>query len=64
MLFSDPRRCFWVWDDLEGRPFGNRREVALVVAVFVFAGAWIAVAAIAATSLLDRDLNMLRFWLH
>lgn len=63
MLFSDPRRCFWVWDDLEGNPFGSRREVALVVAVFAFAGAWIAVAVIAATTLLDRDLGMLFSWL-
>lgn len=60
MLFSDPRRCFWIWDDLEGKPFGNRREVALVVTIFVFAAAWITVAAIAATALLDR--GALLFW--
>ena len=59
MLFSDPRRCFWIWDDLEGKPFGNRREVALVVTIFVFAAAWIIVAAIAATALLDRDFDKL-----
>lgn len=64
MLFSDPHRCFWIWDDLEGKPFGNRREVALVVTVFVFAGVWIAVAAIVATALLDRGLDFqLLSWL-
>ena len=63
MLFSDPRRCFWIWDDLDGNPFGGRREVALVVAVFAFAGLWLAVAALVATALLDRDLELLLAWL-
>ncbi|HEY7746584.1 MAG TPA: hypothetical protein VIA07_09615 [Desulfuromonadales bacterium] len=64
MLFSDPRRCFWIWDDLEGKPFGNRREVALIVTVFAFAGVWIVLAALAAIAFLDRDLNLLWAWLY
>lgn len=63
MLFSDPRRCFWVWDDCDGKPFGDRREIALVVAIFVFAGLWMAVAALVGTALLDRDLGLLLAWL-
>lgn len=63
MLFSDPRRCFWIWDDCDGNPFGGRREIALVVAVFVFAGLWITIAALVATAFLDRDLGLLLSWL-
>lgn len=62
MLFSDPRRCFWIWDDAEGEPFGHRRETALTVAAFISAGVWIAVAAMAGSALLDRDLGILFFW--
>lgn len=64
MLFSDPQRCFWIWDDRLGRPFGSRGEITTVVAVFAFAGGWIAVAAIVATALLDRDLGLLTVWLY
>ena len=64
MLFSDPRRCFWVWDDLDGKPFGHRRETALAVAVFVSAGVWIAVAAMVVSALLDRDLEKLYSWIN
>jgi hypothetical protein len=63
MLFSDPRRCFWIWDDCDGNPFGDRREVALVVTVFTFAGVWIVVAAFVAITFLDRDLGLLFSWL-
>lgn len=63
MLFSDPQRCFWVWDDLDGNPFGARRELTLVVAVFTFAGVWVATAAFVAMALLDRDLGLLISWL-
>lgn len=63
MLFSDPQRCFWIWDDLAGNPFGSRRELALVVAVFTFAGVWVATAAFVAIALLDRDLGLLISWL-
>jgi len=64
MLFSDPQRCFWIWDDLQGRPFGSRGELATIVAVFAFAGGWLTVAAIVATALLDRDLGLLTAWLY
>jgi len=64
MLFTDPHRCFWIWDDLEGKPFGSRREVALILTVFAFAGVWIALAALVGTALLDRDLSLLWAWLY
>lgn len=64
MLFSDPQRCFWLWDDLTGNPFGGRRELATIVAVFACAGVWLAVAALVAAALLERDLGLLGAWLY
>lgn len=64
MLFTDPHRCFWIWDDLEGKPFGGRREVALIMTVFALAGVWIALAALVAITVLERDLSLLWAWLY
>ena len=53
MLFTDPLRCFWVWDDLQATPFSRPRETAWMAGAFVLAGAWVVVFVAAATALLD-----------
>lgn len=54
MLFTDPLRCFWVWDDLQATPFTTARETAWLVGAFLFAGGWVVVFVAAATALLER----------
>jgi hypothetical protein len=43
MMFLDERQCFWIWDDLDDRPFRSDREAAAMSAGLLFAGAWILV---------------------
>lgn len=50
-MFSDPRRCFWIWDDLQKRPLDNNRDLIKLVLVFVLAGAWVTVFAAVVLSL-------------
>ncbi len=43
MMFLDARQCFWIWDDLDERPFQAERESAAMTAGAMFAGAWLLV---------------------
>lgn len=43
MMFLDARQCFWIWDDLDQRPFRSERESAAMAAGAMFAGAWLLV---------------------
>lgn len=43
MMFLDARQCFWIWDDLDERPFLAERETSGMTAGLLFAGAWILV---------------------
>ena len=43
MMFLDARQCFWIWDDLNERPFHAQREAAAMAAGALFAGAWLLV---------------------
>ena len=43
MMVLDARQCFWIWDDLDQRPFLAERETAGITAGLLFAGAWILV---------------------
>jgi hypothetical protein len=53
MLFADPHRCFWIWDDLERRPMGEGKDVAWLAAAFVLGGAWMLVFGLAVLGLID-----------
>ena len=57
MLFSDPTRCFWIWDDLERRPMGEARDVGWLAASTLLGGAWIIVFAVAVLALLDQEMS-------
>ena len=54
MLFSDPHRCYWIWDDLERRPMGEARDVFWPAAGFLLGGAWMVVFALAVAGLIDE----------
>lgn len=54
MLFSDPLRAFWVWDDLQATPFTTFRETAWLVGSFLLAGGWVVVFVAVAVRLFDR----------
>jgi hypothetical protein len=54
MLFSDPHRCFWIWDDLERRPMGEAKDVVWLAASLVLGGAWMLVFALAVLGLIDE----------
>ncbi len=43
MMFLDARQCFWIWDNLDERPFQSEREAAAMTAGAMFAGAWLLV---------------------
>lgn len=43
MMFLDARQCFWIWDDLDERPFHAQREASAMTAGALFAGAWLLV---------------------
>ena len=43
MMFLNERQCFWIWDDLDERPFLVEREASGMAAGLLFAGAWILV---------------------
>ncbi len=57
MLFSDPTRCFWIWDDLERRPMGEARDVGWLAASTLLGGAWIIVFAVAVLALVDQEMS-------
>jgi HEAT repeat protein len=57
MLFSDPTRCFWIWDDLERRPMGEARDVVWLAASTLLGGAWIMVFAVAVIALVDQEMS-------
>ena len=43
MMFLDARQCFWIWDDLDERPFQAQREASAMTSGALFAGAWLLV---------------------
>jgi hypothetical protein len=57
MLFSDPGRCFWIWDDLERRPMGEARDVVWLAASVLLGGVWRLVFAIAVLGLIDQEMS-------
>lgn len=40
MMVRDPRRAFWIWDDLDTRPFSREAETRAMTAGLLFAGGW------------------------
>jgi len=63
-LFSDPRRCFWIWDDLDDKPPHWRGELTRLLLVFLLAGVWITVFAVAALAVFDAQFSeTLALWL-
>lgn len=52
MLFSDPLRCYWIWDDLQRPPFSSSRDTVWLAGSFVLAGGWLVVFLATAASLL------------
>ena len=63
MLFSDPARCFWIWDAADEPPFGRRGEVAQIVAIFLFAALWLTLTVAAATMLWQGEAGLPLGWL-
>jgi len=57
MLFTDPSRCFWIWDDLERRPMGEARDVLWLAASVLLAGAWIVVFAVSVLGMIDQEMS-------
>ena len=57
MLFSDPGRCFWIWDDLERRPMGEVRDVVWLASSVLLGGAWSIVFAVAVLGLIDQEMS-------
>jgi HEAT repeat protein len=57
MLFSDPRHCFWIWDDLERRPMGERRDQLWLALGVLLGGAWMVVFAVSVMGLVDREMS-------
>jgi hypothetical protein len=57
MLFSDPQRCFWIWDDLERRPMAEARDYLWLVGGVLLSGSWILVFAVCAMALLDEEMS-------
>jgi hypothetical protein len=47
MMFLDARQCFWIWDNLDQRPFDSEHESTTMVAGAMFAGAWLLVVVVA-----------------
>lgn len=52
MLFEDPRRVLWVWDDAGKGPMASEREAGLLAAAFVLGGAWLTAFFAAALSVI------------
>jgi HEAT repeat protein len=57
MLFTDPSRCFWIWDDLERRPMGEAGDVLWLAASVLLAGAWIVVFAVSILGIVDQEMS-------
>ena len=57
MLFTDPSRCFWIWDDLERRPMGEASDVLWLAASVLLAGAWIVVFAVSVLAMIDQEMS-------
>ncbi|GMR22423.1 MAG: hypothetical protein BMS9Abin37_0772 [Acidobacteriota bacterium] len=57
MLFTDPSRCFWIWDDLERRPMGETRDVLWLAASVLLAAAWIVVFAVSVLGMIDQEMS-------
>ena len=57
MLFTDPSRGFWIWDDLERRPMGEASDVLWLAASVLLAGAWIVVFAVSVLAMIDQEMS-------
>jgi hypothetical protein len=64
MLFSDPQRCFWIWDDLAERPLSRRGDVLWLAVGMSLAGAWMIVFTLAAAGVIDAGLSPTLVALH
>jgi hypothetical protein len=64
-LFSDPRRCFWIWDDHGNLPLQSGREVVRLLLIFLAAGIWISLFAATALVMFDQQFSaVLAGWLN
>ena len=57
MLFSDPSRCFWIWDDLERQPLGEKRDFLWLGAAVALGGVWMILFAVAVLALIDQEMS-------
>jgi len=55
MLFTDPSRCFWIWDDLDRRPMSESRDLLWLGASVLLGGAWMVVFAVAVIGIVDQE---------
>jgi len=55
ILFSDPRTCFWIWDDPRDKPLSRSWDFAVIFGVVALVGVWLAVFAICGLAVLDQD---------
>jgi hypothetical protein len=57
MLFSNPSRCFWIWDDLERQPMGEKRDFLWLGAAVALGGAWMILFAVTVFALIDQEMS-------
>lgn len=57
LLFSDPGRCFCLWDDLRERPFACWRDNAMTFGAIVLVGVWIVVFGAASLGIVDQEFS-------
>ena len=55
MLFSDPRTCFWIWDDPRDKPLSGGWDLAVISGVVALLGVWLAVFAVCGLAILDQE---------
>jgi hypothetical protein len=55
MLFSDPRTCFWIWDDPHEKPLSGGWDFAVLFGVVALLGAWLVVFAASGLAIVDRE---------
>ena len=57
LLFSDPSRCFCLWDDLREQPFAFWRDNFATFGAVALPGVWVLVFALAALAIVDQKLS-------